>query len=115
MFRVLVVFVVLLGSASQSVALDFKSMALGILAMHRRPTPAPPVVPMPTPSGVCENCDGKGKVGDGTVFVTCPVCDGSGKTKTEVKPVEAPKVKDACADGACEPPRRRGLFGRLLP
>lgn len=30
----------------------------------------------------CENCAGEGRVGDGTVFVTCPVCRGTGrKTK----------------------------------
>lgn len=36
---------------------------------------APPV----TPSSICDNCNGKGKVGDGRVMVTCPVCKGSGK------------------------------------
>ena len=115
MVRVLVVLVVLLGSASQSIAIDFKGMALGILAMHLRPTPAPPIVPIPAPSGVCENCDGKGKVGDGRVFVECPVCEGTGKSKTEVAPVESPKVQESCADGSCAPPRRRGLLGRWLP
>lgn len=32
----------------------------------------------PTP-GVCQNCDGSGKVGDGRIVITCPVCKGTGK------------------------------------
>ena len=36
------------------------------------PTPAPP-------SGVCENCEGRGYVGDGTVRVPCQPCGGTGK------------------------------------
>ncbi|MEM8668747.1 MAG: hypothetical protein AAGG48_14600 [Planctomycetota bacterium] len=35
----------------------------------------------PTPSSdKCENCDGRGKLGDGRVATICPVCDGTGKT-----------------------------------
>lgn len=34
----------------------------------------------PTPStGECENCNGTGKVGDGTIMNTCQVCGGTGK------------------------------------
>ena len=37
----------------------------------------------PTPSSdKCENCDGRGKLGDGRVATICPVCDGTGKTTT---------------------------------
>jgi DnaJ-class molecular chaperone len=36
------------------------------------PTPVPP-------SGVCENCEGRGYVGDGTVKVKCQPCNGTGK------------------------------------
>jgi hypothetical protein len=41
------------------------------------------------PSGdTCDNCGGTGKVGDGTVFVPCAACDGTGKTikATDNKP-----------------------------
>lgn len=38
---------------------------------------APPSPPQP--EGICENCNGRGKVGDGRVMVTCPVCKGTGK------------------------------------
>lgn len=47
------------------------------------------VAPQPTPepaNGVCSNCNGKGKIGDGTVFVTCPECNGTGKNKTSPPP-----------------------------
>lgn len=42
-------------------------------------TPAP--APTPNNSDVCSNCNGKGKVGDGTVMFPCVVCDGTGKVK----------------------------------
>ena len=33
----------------------------------------------PAPAGRCENCRGAGKIGDGKVFVVCPICKGTGK------------------------------------
>jgi DnaJ-class molecular chaperone len=42
----------------------------------------------PTPvSDECENCDGTGKIGDGKIVMTCPVCRGTGK-----------KLKSVCKD-----------------
>lgn len=39
----------------------------------------------PTPaSDVCENCDGKGTLGDGRIAVKCPACDGTGKKPKSV-------------------------------
>lgn len=51
--------------------------------------------PEPKPdSDKCQNCDGKGKVGDGRVMVTCRVCNGTGKAKkAEVPPVTEPEVE----------------------
>lgn len=49
------------------------------------PAPRPPV---PPPSAKCENCDGVGKVGDGTIMRTCPVCNGTGKATT-TEPTDA--------------------------
>ena len=48
--------------------------------------------PEPKPdSDKCENCDGKGKVGDGRVMVTCKVCSGTGKkVKSAVPPAVTP-------------------------
>lgn len=46
-----------------------------------------PIVPDEPESDECENCGGSGKVGDGRVFVECPVCDGTGK-KTDKPPVK---------------------------
>jgi hypothetical protein len=38
------------------------------------------VAPSPVPpSGVCENCEGRGFIGDGTVRVPCQPCGGTGK------------------------------------
>ena len=41
-------------------------------------------------SDICENCSGTGRLGDGTVSVECPVCDGTGK------PVKAGDRKSDC-------------------
>jgi hypothetical protein len=32
------------------------------------------VDPAPAPSGTCDNCNGTGRLGDGTVSVDCPLC-----------------------------------------
>ena len=51
-------------------------------------------VPDTVPEGdTCENCNGSGKVGDGTVFVICPVCDGTGKIGSTQEPPAAPAAE----------------------
>jgi RecJ-like exonuclease len=50
--------------------------ARALVQMRATPGPAPAPV-----GDKCENCNGTGKVGDGTVFVKCPECDGTGKRK----------------------------------
>lgn len=46
----------------------------------------------PTPvSDKCENCNGTGKIGDGRIVMTCPICGGTGK-----------KAKSVCVKG-CKP------------
>jgi DnaJ-class molecular chaperone len=44
------------------------------------------------PSDRCENCDGTGKIGDGRIVMTCPVCKGTGKKAKSVL---------KCKDGTC--------------
>lgn len=34
-------------------------------------------------SDKCDNCDGTGKIGDGRIVMTCPVCKGTGKKVTK--------------------------------
>lgn len=36
------------------------------------------IAPSPA-SDECDNCDGTGKIGDGRIVLTCPVCKGTGK------------------------------------
>jgi hypothetical protein len=75
-------------------ALVFATLALlpGCVALPRRGQDLQPFVAAagryalmqsgtakPAPSGRCENCRGAGKIGDGTVFVVCPICKGTGK------------------------------------
>ena len=56
--------------------------------------------PHTAPSGdVCENCSGTGRLGDGTVSVVCPVCEGTGKP---VQPGSLYSSKQGCA--SCDSP-----------
>jgi len=48
------------------------------------------IAPSPA-SDKCENCDGTGKIGDGRIVMTCPVCRGTGKND-----------KSVCVEG-CKP------------
>lgn len=50
--------------------------------------------------GVCAECRGTGRVGDGVVFSTCKACNGTGKTTVSVL-IGGP----ACKDGKCVTPR----------
>ena len=54
------------------------------MLVYQAAGPAKPV------SDACDNCNGTGKVGDGRIVMTCPVCKGTGK-----------KAKAACVDGRC--------------
>lgn len=72
----------------------YEQLANTVLASYRTsPAPTPPT-PAPAPAGVCENCNGTGKLGDGTVFVICPVCKGTGKTPAK-DAAEAPPPRAA--------------------
>lgn len=100
---------------------------------------APSPSPSPSPGGVCENCNGRGKVGDGTVMVTCAVCDGTGRhpggdddgaapEEAEELPPDDPDEPEqepqqqavytygSCSDGSCGVSRggRVGFFRRVF-
>jgi len=122
----LLVLVLVCSIASPAAAGEFLELAAGIVALHASPSPQPSPTPNPPvkPSSVCDNCDGVGKLGDGTVFVVCPVCKGSGKKTTSPggaqavvprlpngqAPVDPPSVRAStpskalagdCASGQC--------------
>lgn len=63
---------------------------------------------VPNVSDVCDNCLGTGKVGDGTVFVTCAACDGTGKRKKEG---HIQKDKEVLSDKSASTFRVCGRFG----
>lgn len=56
----------------------YKAAAI-VVAKPSEPTPSPQPV-----DGVCDNCKGTGKLGDGTVVRNCPVCGGDGRTDNEL-------------------------------
>ena len=66
-------------------ACETARMAVG-LGQEMAPAPA---------NDKCDNCDGTGRIGDGRIVMTCPVCKGTGK---KTKSVLAP-----CTSGSCRP------------
>lgn len=96
MFRSVLSLALALSFALPVDAGEYSNLAAGILAMYSKPV-VPVPGPAPKPSSVCENCSGTGKLGDGTVSVTCPVCNGTGKTTT-TSPEGCP-----CGDCDCGP------------
>lgn len=56
-----------------------------------------PVTPdTPLKPGICPNCNGKGKVGDGTIMLPCKVCGGDGR----IEGVSADQPQ--CANPLCK-------------
>ena len=53
-------------------------------------------------SDVCENCSGTGRLGDGTVSVVCPVCEGTGKPVEPGEALISHLPQQHCA--SCAPP-----------
>ncbi len=79
--------ILILGCTPKPVAEDFlpvQAVAVGIAeATNEQPAPAP--TPKP---GKCENCNGTGRLGDGTVSVDCPECvDGVVGQKPATPPI----------------------------
>jgi len=48
----------------------------------------------------CENCGGTGRLGDGTISVECPVCEGTGKPVKPGRVYSSKKACPTCADPA---------------
>jgi hypothetical protein len=88
MKRILLCLALVMGCSGVVQAGEFLGLATGILAM-RRPKPKPAPSPAPN-SDICENCNGVGKVGDGTIMLTCVVCKGSGKKVAADPPPSLP-------------------------
>lgn len=125
MKRILLCLAILMGCNSVAQAGDFLGLATGILATRKpskpKPAPGPAPAPAPNPSGICDNCNGVGKVGDSVTMLTCPVCKGTGKKTSEPPPPPPPPVKQAppppgtCrvnADGSrtCTPATAQPIF-----
>lgn len=76
------------------------AIAIAIATDNGAPTPAP----VPAPSGECDNCNGTGKLGDGTVFVPCPVCGGDGiKGNAPAQPAQPAALHPQTATPSAKP------------
>lgn len=75
--RYLLVLVLLCGCTSPDYS-GIVAVSVGVTSDGQSPDPTP--TPKP---GICENCNGTGKLGDGTVVLPCPACNGTGKVTTE--------------------------------
>lgn len=94
--------IVLIGCQAAEVAIprgDFTSKIAHVVAMQRV-TVVPNVAPDVLPAGVCSNCKGKGRLGDGTVSTICPVCKGTGKTGTAQDENQYGAIGDGMVDRA---------------
>lgn len=54
-------------------------LARAVVQLRAAPGPAPDNAPKP--GDKCQNCDGRGYVGDGTVRVKCQPCGGTGRVR----------------------------------
>ena len=74
---------------------------LALHIAHEAPPLKVPSPDKPDQGDTCDECGGTGKLGDGTVFVKCGACNGTGK-----KPAAAfdPPEEAAAFKAADEPP-----------
>ena len=59
-----------------SLVADLACEGARVAVLYRTLPPSPSPAPA---SDACENCNGTGKIGDGKIMNTCPVCKGTGK------------------------------------
>ena len=68
---------------------DYHARGLWSWTLAEQVGNAPSPTPTPQPiDDICPNCKGRGKLGDGVVSVTCPVCGGTGKRVTDEPEIE---------------------------
>jgi len=84
MSRLALLTAVLLAGCVRQAAIDRPDIVadLACETAHMAVRLAAEIPPAPK-SDKCENCDGTGKLGDGRITTTCPICKGTGR---KVKP-----------------------------
>lgn len=71
-YRTLLALIVSLAATPALADRYLPAIVVAIAVTKGRPQPAPQ--PGPSPGSICENCNGTGRLGDGTVSVDCPEC-----------------------------------------
>ena len=87
-----------LGCSTQEDLRPFVAVAGAYGIMQTEPTPA-------TAPGVCENCGGRGVVGDGVIEIPCPACRKGELFEVIVQPPATLPAAPPCKDGTCPPSR----------
>lgn len=78
------------------------SVALGVAADV---APTPPSPPAPKPNNICQNCGGPpGTLGDGSVAVDCPLCEGGYVTPPSAIELKQPRSGSPAPASASAPP-----------
>lgn len=93
---------------------DYTAAVSAGVPLYKR-SGASPLTP-PTPDdGLCDNCKGKGRLGDGVVTKICPVCNGTGKKPLGGSPAPEDRKEDERGDPLDEgQPRGRSRRWRLF-
>jgi hypothetical protein len=104
----LVIFVAGCGPTAPALTLHEECRLGAWLALHVAREAPPLKVPSPDKpdqGDTCEECGGTGKLGDGTVFVKCGACNGTGKKPAAAfdTPAEAEAFKAAEAPKPAAP------------
>jgi len=110
-------------SSAKGDAARHDGWAASIAGAAKLGTPKPDPAPTPKPGGMCANCNGTGRVGDGVISSTCLDCGGTGvicDTKpddndpNDTKPTPPPTcTADSCQAPQKKPTNRHRLFWRL--
>ena len=112
-------------TAQPAMSLAEKCRLGAYLALHIAKEVPPLAVPSPDKpdqGDTCEECNGAGKLGDGTVFVKCGACNGTGRkpasafdTPASAEAFEASELKQEAVDRAARMDAKAAAAAKAPP